>query len=111
MKAERKIWIVLVVILSILLATINLRYIALQNAFLVKDMDSPYKAAAIKMFIEQEGATKDMISDSVYVSYLGFSDRVCIRFVPRAGVRGGATTYCFRKELPARLIGVDREAE
>lgn len=111
MKIERIIWIVLVIVLSTLLVNIYSRYASLEESFLTRQVDEPYKAAAINLFIKQEGATMEMISDSFYVSHIGFSDRSCIRFVPKPKVYGGATTYCFKNGSPLQLIGVDREAE
>lgn len=111
MRIERIVWITLTVALLATLAVIYSKLSSVRYVFLVQPADEAYRAAATKLFIKEEGATEDMISKSFYVSYLGFSDRSCIRFVPRPRVYGGATTYCFAKGLPERLIGVDREAE
>ncbi len=111
MKFERIIWIALTIVILAALVMTYSRLSSLEKIFLVQHADQPYEVAATKFFIKEEGASESMISHSFYISYLGFSDRSCIRFVPRARVYGGATTYCFSKGAPTRLIGVDREGE
>ena len=111
MRIERIVWITLTITLLTLLAVTYVQSSSLKQAFLVQPAEERFKVAATKLFIEKEGATEVMISKSFYVSYLGFSDRSCVRFVPKPRVYGGATTYCFTNGTPARLIGVDHEAE
>lgn len=110
MRIERIMWMALTIFLLGCLAVIYSQLSSLKQSFLVQHNEESYRSAATRLFIREEGATESMISDSFYVSYLGFSDRSCIRFVPRPRVYGGATTYCFTKG-PTRLIGVDRESQ
>lgn len=111
MRIERTVWITLTIILLVALAVTRSQVSSLKQAFLAQPAEKYYKTAATKLFIKDEGANDDIISKSFYVSYLGFRDKSCIRFVPRSRVYGGATTYCFTKGSPVRLIGVDHEAE
>ena len=111
MRTERIMWITLSLTLLATLAIMYSKLSSVKHVFLVQPADEAYRAAATKLFVKEEGTTEDMISKSFYVSYLSFSDRSCIRFVPRPRVYGGATTYCFAKGSPERLIGVDHEAE
>lgn len=115
MKIERAAWIIIVALLLVALTTTNSRYRSLKTAVLAGDSDRPYTSAALALFSKEEHVDKATVAKDFYLTYVGFSDQVCIALVPKPSmwtvVTGGATTYCFTRGSPIRLVKVDREGD
>ena len=111
MKAERTSWAILSSVLAIALIFTYNRYENLRSAFLVRNIDSAYVDASLRLFSKEQGLNKRDIDSSYYVGYAGMSDRSCIRFVPKPNVTGGASTFCFASNDPGRLVSRDVSVE
>lgn len=111
MTIERASWAILSVILAIALGVTYYRYSELRHALLASDRDRVQVGASVRLFSKDQGISEDDVARNYYIAYAGMSDRSCIRLVPKRNMTGGASTYCFTKNGPSRLVSRDEPAE
>lgn len=111
MRAERLAWAAVVTILFTALGWNYLEDKSLRSAVLASDFEQEYVSATLSDFGKRQGVDRRTILHDFYLMHIGLSDRSCIGLVPKQGLAGGATTYCYARTSPARLISVDSEGE
>ena len=107
MRIERILWATLSVLLLSALGVVYKRYGEIQYAVLSRSQDSAYVEAAASVFSKSQGSSRESVKKDFYITFLGLTDRSCIRFVPRPNVTGGTPIYCFTNSPPLRLISSD----
>ena len=108
---ERALWLTACLALALLVVHLRNEMAEFKATFLTGEPQKDLAAAALKHFAKANGASHDEVRDTFHLSYADFSDRDCIRFVPKKHVTGGATTYCFVIGRPVRLLSIDKGSE
>ena len=108
MRSERLLYVIIISILALLIFWENNKIQNLNKAFLAGPNHRDIIQSSKNAFVKDQGVLLSEIDKQFYVAYSIFSDRICIRFVPKLGVRGGATSYCYDINNQSKLIGVDK---
>lgn len=110
-KLERLAWTTAITVLVVALVWTYSADKSLRAAVLAGEFERVYASSALESFSRDQGVDKSKVLKDFYMMHIGMSDRSCIGFVPKQSVTGGATTYCYTKKPPIRLIGIDREGD
>lgn len=111
MKIERVAWFLVVLLLAAALVTVYLKYDSLKRSVLAGKSERALASSVLALFSKEQDVDTVRIRNDFYLVYVGLSDRSCISMVPKPEVYGGATTYCFTKKPPTRLLTIDHESE
>lgn len=110
-KVERAAWITAVAVLMAALWWTYSAHRSLSAAVLAGEFERPYASTTLQAFSKEQGVAQTAVLRDFYLMHVGLSTQSCIGVVPKQHVTGGATTYCYTKTSPPRLISVDREGE
>lgn len=110
LKPERLAWIAAVSILIAMIIIVDRRLHELQHSFLVGPDQRKLADQARVMLMKDEHISSNEVDRYFYTSFSYFSNEICIRFVPRPGVLGGATSYCFDTRNTDKLLRIDKSA-
>lgn len=110
MIAERLVWSVVVAALAVTTVFLRQENRALKHAFLAGPDEKELVARSEALITKEQGVPANEVDKYFYKSYALFEKEMCIRFVPKAGVLGGATSYCYTLTKPNTLVRVDKAA-
>lgn len=111
MKLERVIWVIIMAGLALSLFVTRRDDLALRHTFLAGEHEADYRDVALHLFSKSQAVGISQVQRDYYLAYSGWSDRLCIRLVPKPHMVGGSTSYCFAPGKPVRLISRDQEVE
>lgn len=107
MKFERAAWLTIVILLSTVLFRAYDQNYKLQDTFLVGADQATLVARSRPLLVKNQGMKNDDVERYFYISYAYFSKETCIRFVPKPGITGGSTSYCYGISSPFPLLRTD----
>ena len=110
MKLERIIWLIIIVALIAFLLRANDLKSRLEHSFLVGPDQAALVAMSKPLLIKEQGISDQDVDKYFYTSYAFFSKETCIRFVPKPGVLGGSTSYCYGMSAPFKLERTDKSS-
>ncbi len=109
-KYERWVWISIVAAMIAAMIIINNSRENLQHLFVAGPDQKEIVNRSVTSMMKDQGMTRGDIDRLFVISYAYFSKETCIRFVPKPGVTGGATSYCYGNTGNAPLLRIDKVA-